>query len=195
MNLRRMWATMRKEIKHIVRDPRSYVTSHLNFSRQKGTSFIANYFVPFWQPNPFLVGELPLGKFAPPSSKIEMDVRIDEVVLRALEKQPEQRFQKASEVKAREADVVAGLVEADHAPVGQHRPDPEEFRAQRAQRVEEPVAPAAAVDHRPAGRAAGHQQRLSDLARAAAGARERICRRRRARRLAGPGLQIGRAHV
>jgi hypothetical protein len=45
---------------HIVRDPRAYVTSHLNFSRQKGTSFIANYFVPFWQPNPFLVGELPL---------------------------------------------------------------------------------------------------------------------------------------
>ncbi len=50
------------KVLHIVRDPRSYVTSHLNFSRQKGTSFIANYFVPFWQPNPFLVGELPLSK-------------------------------------------------------------------------------------------------------------------------------------
>lgn len=47
---------------HIVRDPRTYVTSHLNFSRQKDTSFIANYFVPFWQPNPFWVGDIPLGK-------------------------------------------------------------------------------------------------------------------------------------
>ncbi|MEK6751438.1 MAG: sulfotransferase domain-containing protein [Chloroflexota bacterium] len=44
---------------HIVRDPRAYVTSQLNFSRQKRTSFISNYLVPFWQPNPFLVGELP----------------------------------------------------------------------------------------------------------------------------------------
>jgi len=43
---------------HIVRDPRSYVTSHLNFSRQKGTSFVANHLIPFWQPNPFLIGEV-----------------------------------------------------------------------------------------------------------------------------------------
>ena len=50
------------KVVHIVRDPRTYVTSHLNFARQKGTSFIANYFVPFWQPNPFLVGELPTSK-------------------------------------------------------------------------------------------------------------------------------------
>lgn len=45
---------------HIVRDPRSYVTSHLNFSRQKVSSFIANYLTPFWQPSPFLTGDLPL---------------------------------------------------------------------------------------------------------------------------------------
>lgn len=50
------------KVVHIVRDPRAYVTSHLNFSRQKGTSFIANYFVPFWQPNPFLTGEIPIYK-------------------------------------------------------------------------------------------------------------------------------------
>jgi len=43
---------------HIVRDPRTYVTSHLSFMRQRRRSFIANYLVPFWQPNPFLVGEL-----------------------------------------------------------------------------------------------------------------------------------------
>jgi hypothetical protein len=42
---------------HILRDPRTYVTSHLNYARQKGTSFVGNYFIPFWQPSPFLTGE------------------------------------------------------------------------------------------------------------------------------------------
>jgi predicted Ser/Thr protein kinase len=47
-----------------------------------------------------LTGELPLGKFAPPSSrKIEVDVRLDDVVLHALEKDPERRYQHASQVK------------------------------------------------------------------------------------------------
>jgi serine/threonine protein kinase/predicted esterase len=46
-----------------------------------------------------LTGELPLGKFAPPSRKVEVDVRLDEVVLRALEKEPEHRYQHASEIK------------------------------------------------------------------------------------------------
>jgi predicted Ser/Thr protein kinase len=46
-----------------------------------------------------LTGELPVGRFAPPSKKVEIDVRLDEVVLRALEKEPEHRYQHASEVK------------------------------------------------------------------------------------------------
>src|ERR1017187_4470740 len=46
-----------------------------------------------------LTGELPLGKFAPPSRKVQMDVRLDEVVLQALEKEPELRYQQASHVK------------------------------------------------------------------------------------------------
>jgi len=47
-----------------------------------------------------LTGELPLGKFAPPSSgRVEVDVRLDEVVLRALEKEPQRRYQQASQVK------------------------------------------------------------------------------------------------
>ncbi len=46
-----------------------------------------------------LTGELPIGRFAPPSKIVEIDVRLDEVVLRALEKKPEQRYQHASEVK------------------------------------------------------------------------------------------------
>ncbi|HXF10183.1 MAG TPA: serine/threonine-protein kinase [Desulfuromonadaceae bacterium] len=46
-----------------------------------------------------LTGELPLGKFQAPSKKVQMDVRLDEVVLHALEKEPERRYQHASEVK------------------------------------------------------------------------------------------------
>jgi hypothetical protein len=46
-----------------------------------------------------LTGELPIGRFAPPSQKVEVDVRLDEVVLRSLESTPERRYQHASEVK------------------------------------------------------------------------------------------------
>jgi serine/threonine protein kinase len=46
-----------------------------------------------------LTGELPLGRFAPPSKKIRIDVRLDEVVLKTLAKEPELRYQHASEVK------------------------------------------------------------------------------------------------
>ncbi len=46
-----------------------------------------------------LTGELPMGRFAPPSQRVQVDVRLDEIVLRALEQQPEQRYQHASEVK------------------------------------------------------------------------------------------------
>jgi predicted Ser/Thr protein kinase len=46
-----------------------------------------------------LTGELPIGRFAPPSKKVHIDVRLDEVVLRALEKEPDLRYQQVSEVK------------------------------------------------------------------------------------------------
>jgi serine/threonine protein kinase/outer membrane lipoprotein-sorting protein len=46
-----------------------------------------------------LTGELPLGKFQPPSRKVQIDVRLDDVVLHALEKEPELRYQQASQVK------------------------------------------------------------------------------------------------
>jgi len=47
-----------------------------------------------------LTGELPLGRFETPSQKVQVDVRLDEVVLRALAKDPEQRYQQASQLKA-----------------------------------------------------------------------------------------------
>lgn len=46
-----------------------------------------------------LTGELPIGRFAPPSEKVQVDLRLDEIVLHTLEKEPEQRYQQASEVK------------------------------------------------------------------------------------------------
>jgi serine/threonine protein kinase len=47
-----------------------------------------------------LTGELPLGKFQPPSRKVQVDVRLDQVVLHALEKEPERRYQQANDVKS-----------------------------------------------------------------------------------------------
>jgi serine/threonine protein kinase len=52
-----------------------------------------------------LTGELPMGRFAPPSQKVQIDIRIDEIVLRSLEKEPARRFQKASDVKTELATV------------------------------------------------------------------------------------------
>ena len=46
-----------------------------------------------------LTGELPGKAIEPPSRKVQIDVRLDEVVLRALEKKPELRYQQVSEVK------------------------------------------------------------------------------------------------
>jgi serine/threonine protein kinase len=47
-----------------------------------------------------LTGELPIGRFAPPSKKVQVDVRLDKVVLRTLEKEPELRYQQVSQVGA-----------------------------------------------------------------------------------------------
>jgi serine/threonine protein kinase len=47
-----------------------------------------------------LTGDLPVGWFAPPSKKVAIDVRLDEVVLRTLEAEPGRRYQHASEVKS-----------------------------------------------------------------------------------------------
>jgi len=48
-----------------------------------------------------LTGELPLGRFAPPSQRTPLDPRVDEVVMRTLEKEREKRYQSAGEVKTK----------------------------------------------------------------------------------------------
>ena len=46
-----------------------------------------------------LTGDLPMGRFSVPSQRVNVDVRLDEVVLRALEQEPERRYQQARDVK------------------------------------------------------------------------------------------------
>jgi serine/threonine protein kinase len=53
-----------------------------------------------------LTGDLPLGKFDPPSHKVQIDVRLDDVVLRSLANNPDRRYQHASEIKT-ELDFIA----------------------------------------------------------------------------------------
>ena len=46
-----------------------------------------------------LTGKLPIGRFDPPSKRVHVDVRLDEIVLRSLESEPGRRYQHASEIK------------------------------------------------------------------------------------------------
>ncbi len=46
-----------------------------------------------------MTGELPIGRFPMPSERATVDPRLDIVVLRALEKEPSRRYQRASEIK------------------------------------------------------------------------------------------------
>jgi hypothetical protein len=54
-----------------------------------------------------LTGELPLGRFKPPSFKVSAPKLVDELVLRCLEKEPELRFQSASELHGALDEVAA----------------------------------------------------------------------------------------
>ena len=51
------------KIVHVIRDPRTYVRSHLNWARERPKSFVANYLLPFWQPNGYLLGEFTFGQW------------------------------------------------------------------------------------------------------------------------------------
>jgi serine/threonine-protein kinase len=46
-----------------------------------------------------LTGTLPLGRFLPPSQKAAIDPRLDEIVLKALESDPQRRFQRIEQTK------------------------------------------------------------------------------------------------
>jgi predicted Ser/Thr protein kinase len=59
-----------------------------------------------------LTGELPLGRFAPPSQVARVDQRLDPVVFRALEREPQRRYQRVSHVKSDVESIVNGLPRA-----------------------------------------------------------------------------------
>ncbi|HBJ85734.1 MAG TPA: hypothetical protein DDZ88_18045, partial [Verrucomicrobiales bacterium] len=54
-----------------------------------------------------LTGERPKENFTPPSKRVQIDVRLDEVVLRALEARPELRYQTAAEFRTQVEAAVA----------------------------------------------------------------------------------------
>ncbi len=54
-----------------------------------------------------LTGELPGKKIEAPSKKVSIDVRLDEIVLRALEKKPELRYQQVSVLKTQVETIVS----------------------------------------------------------------------------------------
>ena len=63
-----------------------------------------------------LTGERPKELIVPPSKRVQVDVRVDEVVLRALEKTPELRFQTAVEFRTRVENLAPAPQEPQQAP-------------------------------------------------------------------------------
>jgi len=70
-----------------------------------------------------LTGELPLGRFAAPSKRVEVDVRLDEIVLRALEHERERRYQHAVQVKTDVQRVEASPAAERPRPVPEAEPE------------------------------------------------------------------------
>jgi hypothetical protein len=68
-----------------------------------------------------LTGELPGTRLQSPSRKVQIDVRLDEIVLRALEKTPELRFHTASEMRTQVETVLASPTNGTS---GDHQPAP-----------------------------------------------------------------------
>lgn len=81
-----------------------------------------------------LTGQLPIGRFEPPSKKVLVDVRLDEVVLRSLETEPDRRYQHASQVKTDVEAISSGPCSSvaphsarespETAPAGNHQATP-----------------------------------------------------------------------
>ena len=77
-----------------------------------------------------LTGELPGKRVEAPSRKVHIDVRLDEIVLRAMEKDPELRFQQVSVMKTRVDDLGAETVE-----VPEVKPEPPTVKSRSTGRM------------------------------------------------------------
>ena len=105
-----------------------------------------------------LTGELPLGKFAAPSHKVQMDVRLDEVVLKSLEKEPERRYQQVSEVKT-QVETIAGSVRSEAGSQKSGASHPAPIKSERG-RLGLQESPGAAVSYPSMGELALHTDGL-----------------------------------
>ena len=72
-----------------------------------------------------LTGELPVGRFSAPSEVVQVDVRLDDVVLRTLEKEPEKRYQRAALVQTAVETISKTKLEAGSGPVPKPTQKPE----------------------------------------------------------------------
>ncbi len=77
-----------------------------------------------------LTGELPLGRFAAPSEKSSVNRGVDEVVMRALEKERERRQQSATEMRTQVEDLRSGKV-PPVPPIAVVSPNPASVRTGR----------------------------------------------------------------
>jgi len=76
-----------------------------------------------------LTGELPLGRFDPPSERARVDARLDDVVMKALAKEPARRYQRASDV-ATDVDGLGDPARSEREPRrARPAPEPETTRA------------------------------------------------------------------
>ena len=92
-----------------------------------------------------LTGELPAGQFELPSRKVRIDVRLDEIVLRALNHEPELRFQNAGQMKTAVVETLTGAgqeIGSDTPPSVSraNRSRSANFRGTRAMNVKTPIA-------------------------------------------------------
>ena len=88
-----------------------------------------------------LTGELPATRLQPPSQKVQIDVRLDEIVLRALQAEPELRFQTAAEFRT-QIETVAHAAAAGLPPLG-CSPQPPTWDSTRTESIRQEIkAPA-----------------------------------------------------
>ena len=73
-----------------------------------------------------LTGKLPDKQLEPPSKKVQIDVRLDEIVLRALELKPELRYQQASALKTQVETIVGTTEQSSRRPANSSSPTIEE---------------------------------------------------------------------
>ncbi len=66
-----------------------------------------------------LTGQLPIGRFEPPSKKVHVDVRLDNIVLKSLETEPGRRYQHVSEIK-QQVDLLSSSIAPTARSMGSH---------------------------------------------------------------------------